>query len=297
MENSENAVLEKNTVNAEFKSNPIRNKRISKLFANSLLMAFAIYIILPFMWIISTSLRLPKDSFSLPPTFWPTDFIYKNYLDVFDRVPFFDFIINSIKVSGIVVIGHIFISSMAAFAFSRIKFPGRDIIFIIFLSGLMIPGQVTIIPQFLFLSKMGLVDTHFALILPALINPIGIFLIRQMMLAIPKTYDEAAYIDGANRFWVYYKVILPMSMPAVAVTSVMLFIANWNDFFRPLIFLNTYEKMTLPLGMTVLTGLFGAGNLSAILAGVTMSLIAPLILYIFCQKYLLEGITIGGLKG
>jgi multiple sugar transport system permease protein len=269
---------------------------IRKLLLHVILLIFTASMIIPFLWIFSTSLRLPKDSFALPPAIFPTTFIWSNYMEVFDKVPFFDFITNSIKIAVIVVIGHIIISSMAAFAFSRIKFPGRNLIFIIFLAGLMIPSQVTIIPQFIFISKLGLTDTHWALILPGLINPLGIFLIRQMMLTIPYSYDEAAYMDGANRMWVFLKVVLPMSMPAVSVTSVLLFIANWNDFFRPLIFLNTYEKMTLPLGMTVLTGQFGQGNLSAILAGVTLSLIPPLLLYMFGQKYLVEGITVGGLK-
>ncbi|MFC5649164.1 carbohydrate ABC transporter permease [Paenibacillus solisilvae] len=250
----------------------------------------------PFLWIVSTSLRLPKDSFSLPPAIFPTAFNFSNYAQVFQQVPFTAFIANSLKVSLIIVVGHIFISSMAAFAFSRISFPGRNMIFIVFLAGLMIPGQVTIIPQFIFISKLHLVDTHWALILPALINPLGIFLIRQMMMTISSTYDEAAYMDGASRMWVFLKVTLPMVFPAVAVTSVMTFISNWNDFFRPLIFLNTFEKMTLPVGMTVLNGTFGSGNLSAILAGVALSLVVPLLFYIFGQKYLVDGITAGGLK-
>lgn len=273
------------------------NTRKSNYITHILLILFSAFIMLPFMWIISTSLRQAKDSFSLPPAFFPTTFEFSNYMEVFQEVPFLAFITNSIKVSAIIVIGHIFISSMAAYAFSRIKFPGRNLLFVIFLSGLMIPGQVTIISQFILMSKLNLVDTHSALILPALINPLGIFLIRQMMMTISDSYEEAAFMDGANRFWVFIKVILPMSMPAVAVTSVMTFILHWNDFFRPLIFLNSYEKMTLPLGMTVLTGAFGQGNLSAILAAVTLSLIAPLLIYIFGQRYLIEGISLGGLKG
>lgn len=265
-------------------------------FFHLILLLFTAFMLMPFLWILSTSLRLPKDSFTLPPSIVPTTFNWANYAEVFAKVPFFAFITNSLKIALIVVIGHILISSMAAYAFSRIHFPGRDIIFIVFLSGLMIPNQVTIIPQFITMSKLGLIDTHLSIILPGLINPLGIFLIRQMMMTIPKSYDEAAYMDGANRMWVFLKVVLPMSFPAVSVTSVLLFIANWNDFFRPLIFLNTYEKMTLPLGMTVLTGAYGAGNLSAILAGVTLSLIPPLLLYVFGQKYLVEGISLGGLK-
>ncbi|REE85171.1 carbohydrate ABC transporter membrane protein 2 (CUT1 family) [Paenibacillus taihuensis] len=274
----------------------VRRRSAGSYVLDASLLVLSFLMLSPFLWIISTSLRLPKDSFSLPPAIFPTDFNFNNYAEVFNRVPFADFIGNSLKISLLIVVGHIFISSMAAFAFSRISFPGRNLIFIIFLAGLMIPGQVTIIPQFILISRLGLIDTHWALILPALINPLGIFMIRQMMMTISSTYDEAAYMDGASRMWVFLKVILPMVFPAIAVTSVMTFIANWNDFFRPLIFLNTFEKMTLPLGMTVLTGTFGSGNLSAILAGVTLSLVVPLLFYIFGQKYLVEGITAGGLK-
>lgn len=272
------------------------NKIKSRLVPDGLLLIVAAFMFAPFMWIISTSLRLPKDSFNLPPDLFPTSFNIANYTEVFERVPFLDFIMNSLKISLLIVIGHIVISSMAAYAFSRIRFPGRDFIFMLFLAGLMIPSQVTIIPQFIFMSKLGLVDTHAALILPALINPFGIFLIRQTMMTISPSYDEAAYMDGASRMRVFAQVVLPMAFPAVAVTSVMTFIGHWNEFFRPLIFLNTFEKMTLPVGMTVLSGLFGNGSLSTILAGVTLSLIAPLLFYVFGQKYLIEGIAGGGLK-
>ncbi|MGQ7886212.1 carbohydrate ABC transporter permease [Paenibacillus sp. WC2504] len=278
------------------KMGAMRGLRPGRFLLDGVLLLLSFLMLTPFLWIFSTSLRLPKDSFSLPPAIFPTAWHIGNYAEVFAKVPFFDFISNSLKICLIIVLGHIFISSMAAFAFSRIAFPGRNALFLIFLSGLMIPGQVTIIPQFILMSKLGLVDTHLALILPGLINPFGIFMIRQTMMSISSAYDEAAYMDGASRIWVFLKVILPMSYPAVAVTSVISFNGHWNDFFRPLIFLNSFEKMTLPIGMTALTGAFGTGNLSAILAGVTLSLIVPLLFYIFGQKYLLDGITAGGLK-
>ncbi|MEC0231759.1 carbohydrate ABC transporter permease [Paenibacillus alba] len=269
---------------------------LGRIVLDGSLLILSFLMLVPFLWIIATSLRLPKDSFSLPPAIFPTAWHISNYAEVFAKVPFVDFISNSLKICVIIVIGHIFISSMAAFAFSRIAFPGRNVLFLIFLSGLMIPGQVTIIPQFIMMSKLGLIDSHLALILPGLINPFGIFMIRQTMMSISFSFDEAAYMDGASRLWVFLKIIFPMSFPAVVVTSVISFIAHWNDFFRPLIFLNSFEKMTLPIGMTALTGAFGTGNLSAILAGVTLSLIVPLLFYIFGQKYLLDGMTAGGLK-
>lgn len=267
-----------------------------RLLTDGVLLIVAAFMFAPFLWIISTSLRLPQQSFDLPPAIFPTAFHFDNYGEVFRQVPLLAFMLNSLKVSGLVVVGHVLISSMAAYAFARIAFPGRNAVFLIFLSGLMIPGQVTIIPQFILMSKLDLVDTHAALILPALINPLGIFLIRQMMMTISPSYEEAAFIDGAGRARGYWNVILPMSVPVIAMPSVMTFIANWNDFFRPLIFLNTAERMTLPIGMTVLNGQFGNGNLSAILAGVTITLVVPALFYVFGQKYLIEGIAGGGLK-
>ncbi|MBW7455491.1 carbohydrate ABC transporter permease [Paenibacillus sepulcri] len=267
-----------------------------RLLLDGGLLLLCFLMLAPFLWIISTSFRLPKDSFSLPPAIFPTSFHLGSYAEVFIRVPFLNFILNSMKISLIIVAGHILISSMAAFAFSRIRFPGRNLLFLVFLSGLMIPAQVTVIPRFILMSKLEMVDTHWALILPGLINPLGIFLIRQLMMTVSTTYDEAAYMDGASRMYVFLKIIMPMAFPAVAVTSVMTFIGTWNDFFGPLIFLNTFEKMTLPIGMAVLSGAFVQGNLSAILAGVAMSLSIPLLFYIAGQKYLVEGISTGGLK-
>lgn len=271
-------------------------KPIGRLVTDGLLLLTTFFMFVPFMWIFSTSLRLPKESFQLPPAIFPTSFILTNYVEVFERLPFLMFIFNSIKVSGLIVIGHVIISTMAAYAFARIHFPGRNMIFILFLAGLMIPGQVTIIPQFILMSKLSLIDSHIALILPALINPFGIFLIRQMLKTLPPSFEEAAFIDGAGRIRVFLHVIVPMSLPTIAMTSVLVFIVNWNDFFRALIFLNTFEKMTLPVGITVLKGVLGTGNLSAVMAGVTLSLIAPLLFYVFGQKYLIEGVSNGGLK-
>jgi multiple sugar transport system permease protein len=146
------------------------------------------------------------------------------------------------------------------------------------------------------MAKLRMIDNYWALVILWLVNPLGIFIIRQNMKSIPDSYEEAAFMDGANRWWVFRRVILPMALPAVAVSAVTWFVAVWNDFFRPLIFLNTWTKMTLPLGMTVLNSTYARSNLSAILAGVTLSLVPALLLYIFGQRYLVEGLTVGGVK-
>ena len=263
---------------------------------NVLLLVIGIVYILPFLWIVSTSLRLPKESFSLPPSFFPTSFHFSNYLQVFEQMPFGLFFLNSAKVAVFATLGQVLLSSMAGYGFARIRFPGRNMLFMVILSGLMISSQVTVIPQFILMAKLHMINSSWALIILWLINPLGIFLIRQFMLTIPNSYEEAAFMDGASRWWIFLRVMLPMAKPAVVVSAVTWFVLNWNDFFRPLIFLTGWSKMTLPLGMTVLQGTFGTGNLSAVLAGVTLSLIPAVVIYIFGQRYLVEGLTVGGLK-
>jgi multiple sugar transport system permease protein len=274
-----------------------RTNVMPSLVVHMIMILVAIAMIAPFMWIFSTSLRLPRESFSLPPTFFPTSFRWQNYIEVFRSVPFSLFIFNSLKVSVISTILMSFTSAMAAYAFARLRFKGNHFLFILVLTGLMIPGQVTIIPLFILIKKFGLMNTHWALILPSIIYPLGIFLIRQFMLSIPKSYDEAAYMDGAGYSRIFWSIMLPMTFSSVTVIAVMSFINIWNDFFRPLIFLNTYELMTLPLGLTILSGFMGNGNISVILAGVTLSLVAPLLFYIVGQRYLVEGMTMVGVKG
>ena len=186
---------------------------------------------------------------------------------------------------------------MAAYAFSRLRFPGRQVIFIMFLVAMMIPTQVTSIPRFIFISRLHLINSHWALILPSMYSTLAIFLIRQHMLTIPKSYDEAAYIDGAGRIWTFLRVIVPMAKPSIAVVAVMTFIATWNDFFTPLLYINSIAKMPLPLGLQSLTGMLGAGNQASVIAAVILSLIPPLVFYIVGQRWLIEGISLGGLKG
>ncbi|QEN08305.1 carbohydrate ABC transporter permease [Oceanispirochaeta crateris] len=257
-----------------------------------------IMIILPLLWMFSTSLRPAKESFKLPPSFFPkAPFLWGNYASVFTELPFLRNIINSSIVAGFAVSGQLLISSMAAFAITRIKFKGSEIVFIVILAGLMIPAQVTIIPLFIVMRELQLLDTLSALILPGLVYPLGVFLMRQHSLTIPMQYDEAAAIDGLNRFKTYFYIILPMMKSALLVTAVMHLLLVWNDFFRPLILINSVENMTLPLGLFQLKGMMDNGNMSIILAGVIVSIIPPLAFYGFGQKYIAMGLESGGIKG
>jgi len=253
---------------------------------------------LPILWVLATSLRMPADTFKLPPSFIPSSpFMWSNYTQVFTAFPFFKFIWNSFVIAGCAVAGQVLSSAMAAYALSRIEFKGKNLVFLLILAGLMVPAQVTIIPLFILMSKLHLVDTRLSLILSNLVYPLGVFLLRQFMLTIPPDYDEAAYLDGAGRFTVFRTIILPMVKSAIVVVVVSHFLVVWNDFFKPLIFITSYEKMTLPLGLYTLKGYMGNGSITVILAGVVVSIIPPTIIFVFGQRYLVEGARIGGIKG
>ncbi|MFG1950341.1 carbohydrate ABC transporter permease [Micromonospora sp. NPDC048830] len=253
--------------------------------------------LLPFSWMLATSLRLPKDSFDLPPAVLPTSFHTANYTAVFRDVPFYAFILNSLAVTAVATVLQCVISAAAAYPFARMRFPGRTALFMLLLSGLMIPVQITVIPLFLLFREANLIDTRTALVLPALVFPMGIFILRQYMLTIPGSYEEAARLDGAGHLRIFWNVILPMSRPALAVVALLNGLATWNDFFRPLIFINSIDKMTVPLGLTVLNGFARTSNLSVVLAGVVISILPPLILFIFGARYLVRGVALTGIKG
>jgi multiple sugar transport system permease protein len=258
---------------------------------------FAVIVVAPFAWTVSTSMRTPMESFSVPPQWIVLDPDWSNYARVFAEIPFFRQIFNSFLVTIAVVFGQLFTASLAGYAFARLEFPGRNILFWLIMATMMIPLQATIIPVFVIISRMGLANTLWSLIIPALPTAFGTFLMRQYFLGVPKDFEEAAVIDGANQFSVFARVYLPLVTPALAVLAMLVFNGMWNDFFRPLIFINDPLLFTIPLGLNDLKGYMATGSISVVLAGVTMSLIPVVIVYIFGQRYLIEGIMMGGVKG
>lgn len=268
-------------------------KMVISLFG---LLVIAVFM-MPILWIFSTSLRLPKDSFKWPPLFFPTSFHIRNYVEVFEKVPFLMFILNSLKIAVIVMVGQCLINTMMAYAFSRIEFKGRDVLFIIVLAGLMVPPQASIIPLFLVVKNMNAMNHHIALIMPALMSPLSVFMIRQSMMTIDRSYDEAAELDGASKSSIFLRIIVPMCKPSIALVAIMAFLNSWNDYFRALIFISDYNKMTIPVGIQLLKGFMGGGSISIILAGVMMTIIPPLIVFILGQKNIMKGIRVGGTKG
>ncbi len=263
---------------------------------NLLLLAGGVLMLMPFVWAFSTSFRLGRESFSLPPQWLPTDWRISNYQDVLDALPFFRFVFNSLKVAVLITVIQVVTCSTAAFAFARLRFRGRDALFFVFLSSLMVPQYVTIIPIFIIIRRLELLDSHWALILPSAFSAFGVFLLRQYFMTIPRDLEDAARVDGAGFFEIYWRIMMPLVAPALVTLTIFSFNYHWNEFFRPLIFLSTWEQMTLPLGLTVLRGYLGTGNTAAVMAGVTMALAPVLVVFLLFQRYLIEGITLTGLK-
>lgn len=261
------------------------------------LFLLSILMVAPLLWTISTSLRTPAESFSLPPEWLPTDWAMENYTSVFDQIPFFREILNSFIVTIGTLAGQLITASLAGYAFARLDFPGKTVLFWLVMATLMIPLQATIIPVFVLISRLGLSDTLASLILPALHTAFGTFLLRQYFMQVPKDFEEVALVDGANQFYIFLRVYMPLVTPGLAVLAVLAFNGTWNEFYRPLVFLITDTNFTIPLGLNDLKGYMMTGSISVVLAGVVLSLIPVVIVYLFGQRYLMEGIMMGGLKG
>jgi multiple sugar transport system permease protein len=254
--------------------------------------------VLPIMWMFSTSLRLPADSYELPPDFLPTAWRWENYLDVLDstQIDFPLFFLNSLKIALIVTGAQLLTCSMAAFAFARLRFRGRDFLFFMFLASMMVPGQVTTIPLFIIVRNVGLIDSHAALILPALTSAFGIFLLRQFFLTLPAELIDAAKIDGAGFFYIYWRIMLPLIGPGLSALGIFTFLGQWNSFYGPLLYLRSWDKLTLPIGLVILRGYMGDGSPVQILAGVMMSIFPVLVFYLLAQRWVLQGIALTGVK-
>lgn len=258
----------------------------------------ALIMIMPFLWMFATSLRPSSESFKLPPAWFPTEWHWENYAAVFQSsVPFLSFAYNSAKITFFVTLGQLLTCSMAAFAFARLRFPGRDVLFILLLASLMVPGQVTIIPVFLIMRDLGLIDNHLSIILPGLTSAFGVFLLRQFFLTLPQDLIDAAKMDGAGPWTTFVRIALPLAGPALSALTILTFNSTWNNYFYPLIFLNTWEKFTLPLGITALRGYMASGNASVVMACVAMTIIPVLTVFLIAQRWFIEGVTQTGIKG
>jgi multiple sugar transport system permease protein len=268
---------------------------LSRLLLHLALLTVGIIFLLPFAWSISTSLKPMQDLFRVTPNLIPSEVRWQNYGDVLNTVPFLRFYANTIIVTVARVVGQVFLASLAAFAFSRLRFPGRDVLFFILLAGLMVPDQVLIIPRYALMRQWGWLDSYQGLIVPLLFSAFGTFLLRQYFLSIPADYQEAATIEGANPFQIYWQIYLPLARPALAAFAFLVIQWSWNEFLWALIITSRTEMQVLSVGIALLQGQYFSNN-ALLMAAANMATIPVLILFLVFQRQLVEGITLSGLK-
>lgn len=262
-----------------------------------ILAAGGILTVFPLWWMFVSSLRSLSETFGAgSPQLLLTSFDISSYFAVLDRIPIFKFMGNSLKISSLIVTCQLITASMAGYAFARLRFPYRNSLLVTMLSPLMIPPQATIIPLFIIMKQIGWIDNHASLIVPVMSSAFGIFLLRQYFKTIPAELEDAARVDGANELQIFLLVMAPLIKPGLISFAIFNFMYYWNEFFRPLIFINSLEKMTLPLGMSLLTGYLDMGSVAWVMAGVSIAVIPVVIVFLFAQRYFVEGITMTGLK-
>ncbi len=260
------------------------------------LVVVAATMFVPFLWMVSTSLKENQFVLSMPPEFFPTEPTLGSYQQLLDLLPFGRMMLNSFLVAIVVTIGQIISGSMAAYVFARMHFRGRDVIFLAYLATMMIPTQVTIVPLFILMRYLGWLNSYQGIITPMVFTAFGTFLLRQSFLTIPTELEEAAFIDGASHWTVFWKIIMPVSRPALATLAVFAFMQAWNAYLWPLFVINDESMMTLPVGLALLHGRY-LTEWNLVMAGAVVTVIPMLIIYLLAQDYFVKGVVTSGLKG
>lgn len=274
----------------------MRKSKVYTWILFAMLLVVSISMLIPFFWMLSTSLKPIGEVFAYPPIWIPRNPEWKNYSTVWKAVPFGRYMLNSFIMSSCITVLHIIVASMAAFAFARLEFPGRDRLFLLYLATLMVPGQVTMIPNFILIKLLHWTDTYQGLIIPNVFTAFGVFLLRQFFMTIPKEYEDAARIDGASYLQIYSRIILPLSIPALSTLAVFTFVFQWNNLIWPLIVVNKENMKTLTVGLASFQGMYGT-SWNLLMAAAVMGIIPSVVAFLIGQRYLIKGITLTGLKG
>ena len=281
-----------------------RRKRVASAVRSGIIYAFlgvfAFLTLFPFLWMVITSFKLPSDVFRIPPTFTPTllftDTPFANYAEVLFQFDFLRYAGNSLFVASIAATGQLVTCSLAGFAFARMRFPLKNVLFGLLIFTLLIPIEVTIIPEFLLMVRLGWLDTYLPLIVPSLmVGAFGTFLLTEFFRTVPASLEEAATIDGASAFAIYRHIFLPLSVPALASLFVIAFITNWNELLRPVLYISDRDLRTLPLGLTTLQGQYDS-SWTLIMAGSIISILPMILVYLAAQKYIIRGFMSSGIK-
>jgi multiple sugar transport system permease protein len=262
-----------------------------------LLAVMALSVSFPFVWMIRSSFMLESEAMQFPPIWIPSHVTLEHYVDVFTFQPLARYILNSLSIAAIVVLGQLLTASMGAYAFARLRFPWRDQLFLLYLATMMIPHQVTLVPMYVMVSKVGWVDNYLALIVPGLFSVYLTFLLRQFFQSIPSELEDAAKIDGAGYLRTYATIFVPLSQPALATCGLLSFMSSWTSFLWPLIVIRTREYRTIPIGLAALRQEMGYIDFPQLMAGSVIAILPIFVLFVFLQRYFVESIALTGMKG
>ncbi|MBM7799466.1 multiple sugar transport system permease protein [Microlunatus panaciterrae] len=273
-------------------------RRIGNALATGASTLIGILFFAPFAWMVSSSFKDISEIYDFPPKFIPQQIKWSNYADAWNALPFDIFFLNSAIVAVATTVGVILTCSLAGYSFARLRYPGRDKIFLAYLATMMIPFPVLMVPLFVIMKNLQLVDTLWSLILPAVFTPAGTFLMRQFILTLPRELEEAARVDGCGFFGIYWRIVLPLMKPVIATLAIFTFLGSWNEFLWPLISISSIDQKTLPLGLTMFQSrLSGRTPWNQVMASATFTIIPVLVLFILGQKYYVKGIVTTGIKG
>ncbi len=268
----------------------------SRLLCYLALCLVTVMTLLPLIWMLSASLKTGTDVFKVPIEWIPSNPQWKNYATIWEKIPFGRFTFNTAKLTVIITVIQLVTSSFAAYGFAKCKFRGRDTLFLCYVATIAVPWQVYMLPQYIMMNKMHLIDTHLALILLQAFTTFGVFLMRQFYMSVPDELLEAARIDGLSEFGIYWRIMLPLSKPAVATLTIFSFVGTWNDFMGPMIYLNSTKLKTIQLGIRMFIGQYSA-EYGLIMAASVVALAPVIIVFLAFQRFFVEGVATSGLKG
>lgn len=267
-----------------------------KAIVHLILLAGVLFVATPFVWMIITSFKTFVESIQVPPVIWPEALQWQNYIDVFKSMNFSTYYWNTIVVTVGKTLGQLLFCSLAAYAFARLEFPFKNVLFIIVLSVLMVPSQVVLVPKFILMRELGWINTYWAIIVPGVFSAFGTFLLRQFFMTIPKELEEAAKIDGCSVYRIYWMIFIPLSIPAMVSLIIFTVLASWNDFLWPLVVTTTEDMRLLSIGIASFQGEYKT-NYPLLMAASVLATLPILMMFALLQKYFIEGIAISGIKG
>ena len=276
----------------------MKKSNVANIAIYGIIIFICLLMVMPFYWMVRSAILDQSQVFKMPPVWIPTRINVQNFKDAFSALPFGRYYLNTIIITALSILGVVITASLSAYSFSRLKWYGRDKIFAVIISTMMLPSFVTLIPTFLGWKAVGALNTYIPLILPSWFGggAFSIFLLRQFYLSIPKELEEAAYIDGASHFRIFSQIIVPLTKPALLVVALFQFLASWNDYLSPTVYLNDTAKFTLSIGLKLFTGMYNS-QWNLMMAAATVISLPPIIVFIVCQKYFIEGVSFSGIKG